>query len=93
VIGSPFSLRFANESEQIFDPEESLKLAPLLLLLFRPVQLFKASSEGQAILIFSDGAELSIKPDERYEAWESHGTQDLADASLLCPPGGGSPWG
>ena len=92
VFGSPIVLRSDGAGALLLDPEQTETLSPLLSLLFRPAMAFRASSEGHCQLRFQDGYELSCAPDQQYEAWESHGTGDLADASLLCGPGGDPPW-
>ncbi len=93
TFGSPILLRPNTGEPLLLDLEQTNTLSPLLSLLFRPAVSFRASSEGHCQLRFQNGSELSCAPDERYEAWESHGTGGLASASLLCGPGGGSPWG
>jgi hypothetical protein len=93
TLSSPIILRSDMDAPLLLDPEQTYTLSPLLSLLFKPVVSFRASSDGDCHLRFQNGAELSCAPDERYEAWESHGTGELASASLLCGPGGGSPWG
>ena len=93
IFGTPFVLRRPTGEDQIFDPEQSETLCPLLSLLHRPVERFAASSDGRCLLRFADGTELHGEPHEKYEAWETHGEGDLGDASLLCGVGGGSPWG
>ena len=92
TFGSPIVLRSNAGEPLLMDPEQTHTLSPLFSLLFRPAVSFRASSEGQCQLRFQDGSELSCAPNERYEAWESHGTGELASASLLCGPGGGPPW-
>ena len=92
-FGTPFALRLRAGEPRTFDPERNESLGPLLSVLHLPVTQFAASSEGECALLFGDGAELRGTPHERYEAWESRGTGDLASASLLCGVGGGSPWG
>jgi hypothetical protein len=72
---------------------KSETLCPLLSLLFQEVSAFHASSEGECRLEFEDGTELVCGPDEQCEAWQSHGSGNLVNASLLCGPGGGAPWG
>lgn len=93
TFGTPFMLRSAEGDIHTFDPERSDELCPLLLLLHRSVTTFAASSDGECVLRFENGAELRGAPHEKYEAWETCGTGDLEDASLLCGVGGGSPWG
>ncbi len=93
VFGCPFTFRTAEGVVWECHGEKSETLCPLLPLCFRPASIFRASSEGNCELIFEDGGRLSCSPDENYEAWESHGSGDLATACLLCGPGGGSPWG
>jgi len=93
VIESPFTLRPASGEPLCLDPGQPQTLFPLLPFLFRPVASFRASSAGECQLRFEDGTELSCLPDERYEAWNSRGSGELASASLLCGPGGGRPWG
>lgn len=74
----------ADGSTQNFDPEQNEKLSKLLKLLHKPVKSFAASSGGHCILEFEDGTQLRGEPHEKYEAWESHGSGDLEEASLLC---------
>ncbi len=76
-----------------FDPEQTTTLSPLLSLLHCPLACFRASSDGHCEVFFQDGTRLSCAPDGQYEAWDSQGSGDLSSASLLCGPGGGSPWG
>jgi hypothetical protein len=93
TFGTPFTFRSATGEVYTFDPERTEGLCPLLPLLHRSVATFTASSDGECVLRFEDGAELRGEPHEKYEAWESHGTGLLEGASLLCGVGGGSPWG
>ena len=93
TLSSPIVLRTNSGEPLLLDPEQTPTLSPLLSLLFQPAELFRASSEGHCQLRFQNGSELSGAPDDRYEAWESQGTGELASASLLCGPGGGPPWG
>ena len=93
TFGSPVVLRSDTDGTLLLNPEQTHTWSPLLSLLFQPAVSFRASSEGHCQLRFQNGFELSCAPDERYEAWESHGSGELASASLLCGPGGGSPWG
>jgi len=93
TFGTQFTLRPPTGEERVFNPEQVESLCPLLLLLHRPVVEFAASDEGRCVLKFEDGTVLRSEPHESYEAWESHGSDDLEDASLLCDVGGGSPWG
>jgi Family of unknown function (DUF6188) len=92
-FGAPFTFRSPTGEIHTFDPERSETLCPLLSLLHRSVATFAASSEGECVLQFEEGAELRSNPHEKYEAWESHGTGALEGASLLCGIGGGAPWG
>ena len=93
VFGLPFRLRAPSGGERTLDPEQNDTLAPLLSLLHRPLEGFAAASDGRCVLRFTDGTELHAEPHEYYEAWHAEGTGALADASLLCGPGGGAPWG
>ncbi len=93
TFGTQLTLRLTTGEEQLFDPEQVESLCPLLSLLHCPVAEFAASIEGKCALRFEDGTELRSEPHESYEAWESQGSDDLEDASLLCGVGGGSPWG
>ncbi len=92
-IGSPFTFQTAEGVVWECDGETSRNLCSLLALRFRSVTQFRSSSDGVCQLIFADDAMLTCMPDPQYEAWESHGSGDLASASLFCSPGGGSPWG
>jgi len=92
-FGNEFIFKDADGRTSTFDPERVSELAPILGLLFKPVLQSSASSTGICILKFEDGSELQCEPHEKYEAWESRGTENLQGASLLCGPGGGSPWG
>jgi hypothetical protein len=93
TFGAPFTLHSSTGEAQTFDPELNETLCPLLSLLHRAVAAFSASARGECVLRFDDGLELRGAPHEKYEAWESHGTDELEMASLLCGVGGGSPWG
>ena len=93
TFATPFTLRSSKSEVHTFDLEQSESLCPLLSLLHRPVETFSASSTGECVLRFEDGTELRGVPHERYESWESHGTGELEDASLLCGVGANSPWG
>ena len=93
TFSSPVILRSNNDEPLLLDPEQTRTLSSLLSLLFQPTVTFRASSEGHCQLRFQNGSELSCAPDERYEAWASLDTGELTSASLLCEPGGGSPWG
>jgi hypothetical protein len=93
IFGSTLILSVSGCEDRVFDPEHNETLGPLLLLLHRPVTSFKASSDGRCVLRFADGTELRGVPHPQYEAWEASGTGGLDGISLLCGPGGGSPWG
>lgn len=93
AFGTQLTWHSPTGEEQVFDPEQVASLCPLLLLLHRPMAEFAASDEGRCVLKFEDGTELRSEPHKSYEAWESHGSDDLEDASMLCGVGGGSPWG
>jgi hypothetical protein len=56
------------------------------------VKRFAASFEGQCVLGIADSSQLRGNPHEEYEAWESRGTGNFKNASLLCDIGGNSPW-
>ena len=93
IFGVPFRLRVPTGEERTLDPEQNETLGPLLPLLHQSVERFSAASDGRCVLRFQDGTELHGEPHDYYEAWEAHGKGSLADASLLCGPGGSSPWG
>lgn len=93
IFGTSFELHLPDGKYQMFDPENSSKLGELLFLLHQPVKSFTASAAGHCFLELEDGTVLKGMPHEKYEAWESRGSGELADASLLCGVGGGSPWG
>lgn len=86
------SFRSADAGDTILQPEQPSTLSPLLSLLHRPAACFRVSPDGHCRLQFENSDELSCVPDDSYEAWNSHGSGDLASASLLCSPGGGLPW-
>ncbi len=90
---TPFILHSYDGREKHFAPERNEALGPLLNLLHQRAKSFAASSAGFCILEFEDGTQLKGEPHKKYEAWESRGSGDLAEASLLCGIGGGSPWG
>ena len=93
IFGSTLILSERGCEDGVFDPAQNEMLGPLLLLLHRPVSSFKASIDGRCVLRFIDGTELRGVPHPRFEAWEASGTGGLKGISLLCGPGGGSPWG
>ena len=92
VLEAPFTLHRADGTKFEMNPGQPEDLYPLLSVLHRPVTSFRASSEGECQMHFHGGDVLTCLPVENYEAWNSHGSGNLASASLLCGPGGGSPW-
>jgi hypothetical protein len=93
IFGSTFTLSLCGCEDCVFELEQNEKLGPLLLLLHRAVSSFKASSDGRCVLRFADGSELRGLPHPQFEGWEASGSGGLDGVSLLCAPGGGSPWG
>ncbi len=75
------------------EPAKTSTLGPLLELLHQPVIRFAASDIGESILEFATGIQIHASPHDQFEAWSSQGFGKLRKASLLCGPGGGSPWG
>ncbi len=92
TLEAPFLLSIAGSIPTRVTPPDVASMAGALQLLHRQASMLRASSDGQVILVFEDGSKVTCMPDERFEAWASHGTGLLADASMLCAPGGGRPW-
>jgi len=92
TLGATFTIHWSGDRVESFDPEKMSSLGELLKVFNCPVSEFRASRQGQCILVFADGVEIHCQPHPQYEAWESEGTGDLESVSLLCGVGGGSPW-
>ncbi len=85
-IEGPFLVRTA-ESSHYLDPEEQRsKLAPALDVFRKTAEKAVAHGDGTLELRFTDGTEIIVAPDPRYEAC---GMAGPLDAKVSCPPGGG----
>jgi hypothetical protein len=92
-VGVPFTLRAANQTSSILDPECASDLAPTLDLLQVDLATIRVRRSGELRIDFANGAVLSVEPHPAYEAWEINGTGTMHELGYLCGPGGGSPWG
>jgi hypothetical protein len=95
MFGSPFEYRPPTGVAVPIDSQSvTTEQAGLLVgLLWRPAKLFRVSSTGYCELHIDNGVVIAARPDADYESWHSSGTGDLESASMLCTPGGGTPWG
>ena len=91
-LGVPFVVRQADGEDRPADPDEPEQLAPLLTLVGRWLETLTATADGGLVLAFSDGTELRIATDPRYEAWQVQGGGALEGLAYVGRPGGGTPW-
>lgn len=90
-IGGPFTVTAGNGVKHVLDPSEPANLGPAIALVRALVRRARASAEGRLGLVFDDGREVVIEPNEDFEAWELVGPKG---AKAVCSPGGGvSTWG
>ena len=80
---SPFVLNFG-EATYNLDPGERAALGPVLALY--PDTLEHAAVDGSATLMlwFTSGASITVKQDDRYEAWQVNGPGNYL---VVCTPG------
>lgn len=93
TFGTPFMYVRPDTEAINCDPNRNEELGVLLEVLHKAGKSFAASSFGGVVLRFDEGSELRSEAHPEFEAWESHGSGDLASASLLATIGRGSPWG
>ena len=75
------------ESLVDLDPENPKSVLPLRGLIGHTVTEATSSEDvGRLILHFDEGTELTLEPDQEYEAWTAAGP---AGEKLVCLPGGG----
>ena len=91
-LGVPFVVRQADGEDRPAAPDEPEQLAPLLTLVGRWLETLTATAAGGLRLAFSDGTELRIATDPRYEAWQVQGGGALEGLAYVARPGGGTPW-
>jgi hypothetical protein len=89
-IETRFSYGAAGDARQ-FEPSDALGLAPLLGLHRATVISAEVRKDGRLTLVFADGRELAVPPDERYEAFTVTGSLPPVRRgfSFTAVPGGG----
>jgi hypothetical protein len=74
-----------------FEPSDAARLAPLLTLHQATVTSAEIQKDGQLTVVFTDGAVLSVLPDDQFEAFTVTG--DLPpirrEFTFVARPGGG----
>lgn len=89
-IEGPFTVT-ENGVQHALDPSEPAKLGPAIALVRAVVIRARASSEGRLGVVFDDGREVTVEPNDDFEAWELSGPKG---AKAVCSAGGGvSTWG
>jgi Family of unknown function (DUF6188) len=68
-IETPFRLA-GPDGEMLIDPEDTGELAAILSLFRAEVRKVSIRRSGKLNIEFDNGRELSVDPDERYEAWQ-----------------------
>lgn len=91
-IGGAFTLVLPGGAARSLDPVQSETLAPALALVRRYLRSLTIARTGELRAQLSDGYELAVTPDPRYEAWVLQGAGALEGVAYRCPPGGGVPW-
>jgi hypothetical protein len=89
-IEGPFTVT-ENGRQHALDPTEPANLGPAIALVRAVVRRARASAEGRLVVVFDDGREVTVEPNEDFEAWELIGPKG---AKAVCSAGGGvSTWG
>jgi hypothetical protein len=83
----PFTYREANGSPHTIRPESAAPalLAPVLQVRFQILRHVTAFTDGRLQIVFENGREIEVLPDQRYEAWNIVGPHFW----LVSLPGGG----
>ncbi len=86
VIESPFRMELHGESISL-SPDTDVEEAfdPARQLVGRTVNTATAATNGTLRIVFSDGTQLEVPPDETYEAWSVCGPHG---ALVVCTPRG-----
>ena len=85
IIETPFTL-IDSDRELRLAPSHVEELGPALGLFDRTVKHVNVEADGALVVRFDGGVEMSIKPDDQYEAWQ---IVDAGGSMLICTPGGG----
>ena len=89
-IEGPFIIT-QNGAECVLDPNAPANLGTAIALVRGLVKRARASAEGRLHLEFDDGREVTVEPNDDFEAWDLTGPKD---AKAVCRAGGGvSTWG
>jgi uncharacterized protein DUF6188 len=90
TIYTTFVLRSGDGSIHELNPETSrAALAPVIDLFLGTVTGVTVEGCGTLTLDFTDGARLTVPPDESYESWELSG---VGVPGILVGPGGQTDW-
>jgi hypothetical protein len=74
------------------DPLKRAELAPVLAILHELAHALAVDAGGELCLTLASGIEIRCTPQSDSEAWQTQGDGCLVSASMICPPGGGTPW-
>jgi hypothetical protein len=89
-IEGPFTVT-ENGVKHLLDPNEPTTLGPAIALVRAVARRARASAEGRLYVMFDDGREINVEPNQNFEAWETIGPKG---AKAVCSAGGGvSTWG
>lgn len=91
-IGVPFVVRQADGEARHADPAEPERLAPLLTLVGRRLEVLRVGRDATLVAGFSDGTVLEVQPHPRHEAWHLDGGGGLEGLVYVARAGGGRPW-
>jgi hypothetical protein len=90
VIETPFALRSRDGSIYRLDPGTGRSArAPVVDLLLATVANVSVEGRGTLTLDFTEGAKLTVPPDQTYESWALSGT---GVPGVLVGPGGETDW-
>jgi hypothetical protein len=89
-ISCRFTFDDGNQRFEV-DPEAKETLLPLLSLHKVIVSDAYAVKDGHLIVRFAEGRSIEVGPDDRYEAWEVHGTRPsiTREFKIIAVPAGG----
>lgn len=92
IIENSFTIRKTDGTIAALNPAVVETLAPVLSLRLRPAVSLVVRRDGLLSLRFAEGVELEVGKHDRYEAWQTFGAGNFADANMLCSAHEGSPW-
>jgi hypothetical protein len=84
-IEGPFTI-LENGAISSLDPEVPAKLGPAIALVQASVRSARAFADGRLQLIFEDGREITVHPNDEFEAWQLAGPGRV---KAVCRVGGG----